>query len=217
MGFGDGWFWHRAFGFKFPQFPIITKTVTLNRKIGLPFAVIRFGDTVINRISHHNPGLKVFIARYLRSDLIVSVAGTDDEIEEMVSILDDYDISGIQLSFSCPNVCDLNNKRIPKSRHKIYLKLNHTQDPQKYDLSSICAITVNTVPSRLGAISGKYAQKYNWPFIKRLIAEGVDVVGGSFITIDDVSYLEEYCGCQTVGIGSVMLVNPSLIQALQPV
>lgn len=215
MGWGKGHLWHKLLGLKFPDFPIITKTMTLSEKIGYPYAVVITGKSVFNHYGHHNKGFEYFMNNHYNKDLIVSIAGTDFEVEYMVNYLNQFDIKGIQLSYSCPNVEDQKNKIIPKSKHDIYLKLNHLQDPYRFDLSRVKAITVNSVPCWFGGGSGKYAQKYNWPWIKKFNEEGLNVHGASWITMDDIKYLEEYCGCTTLDIGSVMLVNPKLVLNLK--
>lgn len=211
MGWGNGHPWHKLFGFKFPDFPIITKTLTRFRKSGYPYAVVIIGKSVFNHVSHHNKGFHHFMNTHYKKDLIVSISGTDNEIEYMVDHLESYEIKGIQLSYSCPNVKDQKNKKIPKSKHDLYLKLNHLQDPYKYDLDKIKAITVNSAPCWFGGGSGKYAQKYNWPWIKKFNEEGLNVHGASWLNEDDIKYLYEYCGCKTMDIGSVMLINPKFV------
>ena len=128
MGFGNGYIWHKLLGFNFPSFPIITKTITLKPKTGYPYAIILTGKSVFNHVGHHNLGFEYFLRNHYREDLIVSISGTDDEIEYMVGVLDNYKLGGIQLSFSCPNVQNNKNKLIPKSNHDLYLKLNYLQD-----------------------------------------------------------------------------------------
>lgn len=163
----------------------------------------------------NNPGILNFLHNHYKKDLIVSIAGSDNEIDYMVNILNQYELNGIQLSFSCPNVQDNKNKKIPISKHPLYLKLNYKQDPYQYDLSKICAITVNSVPCIFGGGSGEFAKKYNFPFIKKFNQEGLNVIGASFTNQTDIKYLEEYCGCNTIAIGSVMLTNQWMVQALQ--
>lgn len=219
MGFGNGYAWHRWFGYKFPKFPIVTKTVTAKKITGYPFAIIRLGSTVYNHVAHHNPGFSNFIYEQYQmldnKNLIVSIAGTDAEIAQMVTWLDSFDLAGIQLSFSCPNVKDEKNKVIPVSHHPIYLKLNHKQDPYAYDLSRVRAIMVNSVPHWFGGMSGHGAQEKNWDFIRRYNYEGfIEVYGASWTCLNDVKYLEEYCGVKTCAIGSVMLTNPSVVESL---
>lgn len=219
MGYGKGRFWHRFYNF--PKLPIVTQTLTRWPKKGHPLAILRFGNTVYNRIGHHNMGfyqwtdwLSDNCTMEEAENIIVSIAGTDQELYEMVQVLEIFHIGGIQISFSCPNVPNLENDFIPPSRHPMYIKLNHLQDPYKYDLDRVTGINVNSVPCWYGGMSGKRAQKYNWPFIKKFNEEGLNVAGSSFLSFDDIHYLEEYCGCKRIGIGSTILLRPKLIASL---
>lgn len=216
MGYGNGRIWHRFF--KFPKLPVVTQTLTRYKKIGYPFAIFRFGNTIYNHVAHHNIGIEKWISlkynKNISDNVVVSLAGTDEEIEEMVWLLDEINIKGIQLSFSCPNVPDLGNKKIPKSKHPIWLKLNHTQDPYQYDLDRIEMITMNSVPCWFGGMSGMGAQPYNWTFIKKFNMEGLNIAGSSFLSWDDIRYLEEVCGCTSIGIGSVILMKQKLVESI---
>ena len=215
MAYGNGWWWHKYFNF--PHFPRVTKTITANNKIGMPFAIFRAGNTIFNKMSLPNKGIMWWINSTNHSPITtVSIAGTDDEIENMVYQLNimSYYIPSIELNFSCPNVKSYENKRIPHSTIPLYLKLNHTQDPYKYDLNMINGIRVNSVPCIFGGMSGRAAQKYNWNFIKKFNYEGLNVAGSSFLSINDILFLKEYCGCSEIGIGSTILLKPSLIESL---
>jgi len=205
---GEGYWWHKLVGFRPPPFPAVTKTLTLNRKVGLPFAILPIGHSVYNRVSLHNPGYYEWLLLW-RPDLVVSLHGTDDEIAEMVRGLNRMDCAGIELNFSCPNVRSPGNKRIPESRHPLYLKLSHADDPHRYDLSRVREIRLNSVPVRFGGVSGKGAQKANWAFIER--HRDLPVAGCSWTTRDDILRLHEYYGCTSFGIGAVMLVNRRLV------
>jgi hypothetical protein len=218
MGYGNGWFWHRYFDF--PNLPRVTKTITLSEKRGYPYAILKIGKTVYNHVALHNGGIYEWLEKYKlsnRNDVILSLAGSDAEIDEILSILHWFQIKtlrGIELNFSCPNVkCNL-NKRIPPIDIPLYLKLNHKQDPYQYDLSGVTSIRVNSVPCKYGGKSGKGAQKENWNFIKKFNSEGLKIAGSSFTTMDDIKYLEEYCGCEEIGIGSTILINPKLVETL---
>jgi dihydroorotate dehydrogenase len=211
MGFGKGYIWHKFF--KFPKFDIITKSITLKRRIGNPFAIIHLGNSIYNRVGLHNPGIKKWIEEYYDPNLILSIAGTDGEIEEIIEILNDKPLKGIELNFSCPNVKSFKNKKIPKTNYKLFLKLNYKQDPYDYDLNKIKRIDLNSVPRFYGGVSGELAKRYNWEFIRRY--KNLPVSGCSFSSMNDIKRLEEYLGCKKMSIGSVMLINPFLIKNLK--
>ena len=213
MGFGKGYVWHRLF--KFPKFDSITKTITLKSKIGNPFAIIYLGHSVYNRIGLHNIGIRKWIKDYYDPNLILSIAGTDDEIEKIIEILDDRPLKGLELNFSCPNVKNFENKKIPKTKYKLFLKLSYKQDPYKYELDQIKRISLNSVPRFCGGISGRLAKKYNWGFIKRY--KDLPISGCSFSSMDDIKALEEYFGCKEIVIGSSMLTKPFLIENLDQI
>lgn len=216
MGNGFGRLWHKFYDF--PNFPRVTKTLTLNPKYGYPFAIMKLNKTIHNRVGLHNIGIYYWKEMVIKSNLsvdniTVSIAGSDNEIEIMVDILEELDIAGIELNFSCPNIKSYENKKIPKSRHPIYLKLNYKMDPNKFDLNNIKQIRVNSVPTWFGGMSGKGAQKYNWEFIRKNIKEGIDVAGCSVVYKDDISILTDY-GCKSIGIGSTILINRKLVKSL---
>ena len=214
MGYGAGRFWHKVYNL--PDFLRVTKTLTIGFKTGCPFAVIMVGDTVWNRVSLHNVGLRSWrYQNYMgEKNIIVSVAGTDLEIDLMIGgCLDNIPISGVELNFSCPNIKSFKNKEIPMSKSPLYLKLNHLQDPYDYDLDRITGIRLNSVPKFFGGISGKAAQKYNWPWIEKFNKEGLNVAGCSCNTMDDLKYMEDI-GCKEVGLGSIVLTNPHLVETL---
>lgn len=213
MGYGEGRSWHKYFNF--PKFPIVTKTLTIKPKIGCPFAILKSGKTVWNRVSLHNIGIDEWYYKHYVciNDNIVSIAGTDDEVQEMVKWLNNIGAYSIELNFSCPNVKSFKNKRIPESHKPLYLKLNHLQDPYDYDLDKIIGIRLNSVPKFYGGISGKMAQQYNWPWIEKFNKEGLNVVGSSCVCVDDLKHMEAI-GCKEIGIGSMILINPKLVEGL---
>jgi dihydroorotate dehydrogenase len=214
MGYGEGRFWHKYYNF--PDFPRVTKTLTYVSRIGCPFAVVRLGNTIWNKVSLSNMGLgtwAIFRGSNNRKHTTVSIAGPDIDITCMMSLLNKLPFSGIELNFSCPNVKSFKNKEIPASNKPLYLKLNHLQDPYDYDLDKITGVRLNSVPKFFGGISGKMAQKYNWPWIKKFNKEGLDVAGCSCNTMDDIKYMEDI-GCKEIGLGSIVLTNPKLIKRL---
>lgn len=213
LGYGKGRFWHKFFNF--PKLPFVTKSITINPIKGRPWAVIRWGQSVYNNVRLHNVGFSEWRQHHYCSSAIVSLTGCDYEIEWMVEQLENLDIAGIELNFSCPNVTSFRNQQIPKSIHPIYLKLSHKHDPDQYDLSRVKGIRLNSVRQNCGwAGSGEIAQKNNWQFIKRFQKDGLNIAGCSFTTYDDLKYLDEYLGCTEVGIGSAILINPRLIESI---
>lgn len=215
MGYyGEGWFWHKIFKYTFPTYPIVTKTITLNPHKGLPFAVLRTHNSTWNKVKLHNPGIKTWIKNLSRSNLILSIYGNTDEIQEICSIVEDIPLSGIELNYSCPNIAVQKYNNLPITKHKLYLKLNYKQDPYKYNLDRIERIHLNTIPKLYGGIGGALAQKYNWSFIKKYIKEGLNVAGSSWVKIEDISYLQDI-GVKIFGIGSVIIVNPKLVIRLK--
>lgn len=214
MGYGTGRFWHNYYNF--PNFTKVTKTLTADPKIGFPFAVLKTGNTVWNKVSLHNMGIWSWYYKsyFGKENIIVSIAGTDQEIAFMVNrFLNLIHISGIELNFSCPNVKSFKNKRIPLLKGHLYLKLNYLQDPYDYDLDKITGIRLNSVPKFFGGVSGKAAQKYNWPWIEKFNKEGLNVAGCSCNTVDDLKHMEDI-GCKEVGLGSIVLTNPHLVETL---
>lgn len=215
MGYGNGWWWHRFY--HFPKLPVVTKTITLRPRKGYPFAIIRIGNTIYNHFALDNMGVLEWIKQNPDTSVVVSISGEDHEIEQMIYVIEEslLPVTGIELNYSCPNVEHPRSKRIvPNSVLPLYLKLNSQQDPYDFDLDNICGIRVNAVSCWFGGMSGKAAQKFNWPFIRKFNTEGLNVAGCSFLCLDDIRYLEEYCGCKEIGIGSTILIKPKLIESL---
>lgn len=215
MGWGNGRWWHRYL--RLPDFPIITKTITHKPKTGRSWAIIHLGHSIWNWQGLPNIGFNDWMQYkepLLHHSVILSIAGTDDEISLMVDYVNNHNtrnIQGIELNFSCPNVRNHKNKNIPISNFPLYLKLNCTQSPHEYDTSRIRKISVNSVPCILGALSGKLAQKKNWEFIRKNI--DFPISGASWRTKDDLHRLLDM-GCKNIDIGTVLLTNPKLLQRL---
>lgn len=209
MGFGKGYFWHKFFNF--PKFPTVTKTVTLNPKKGNPFAILHLGNSVWNKIALHNIGIRQWLDNFYSPDLILSIAGTDEEILRMMELLDERPLRGLELNFSCPNVKDFKNTYIPNTKYELNLKLNYKQNPYDYDLTKIKRICLNSVSYLGGGLSGRLARKFNWNFISKF--KDLPVVGASFISLKDLQRLKEL-GCNEAAIGTVLLINPFLMAKL---
>ena len=207
-GLKNRW-WHKYYNL--PTLTAVTKTITLRKKVGYPFAILKFGKTIWNKVSLHNCGFYKWHTEYYNKNLfqnvVVSIAGTDVEIRTMLWTLDNIKIKGIELNFSCPNVKPYQNKFIPTTTNDLYLKLNYTQDPYQYDLNKIKGIRVNSIPTKFGGLSGKAAQKKNWKFIEKFNNEGLNIAGASCLTFNDFKRMEDI-GCKEIGLGTITLINP---------
>ncbi len=216
MGDGFGRKWHRRYNL--PNFPRVTRSLTIMKKTGLPFAVIPFGNSVWNNVSLHNSGIRAWYHKYGDMDLsnvIVSIYGNTTDINHMISMyLNELDISGIEINCSCPNASEHVHSYITVSKHPIYLKLSHTQDPYQFDLDKVRGIRMNSVSVGFGAVSGKAAQEKNWRFIRKFNKEGLNVAGCSITSMEDVRILEDM-GCKEIGLGSIVLTNPKLIERIR--
>lgn len=218
MGYaGEGYFWHKLFNF--PDLPLVTKTITRYEKKGNPLAVLPIGDSVYNKVALHNCGMFGWLMDYhfkfsKNTKNVLSLAGSDEDIQIILDTLIDVKyIDSIELNFSCPNVADHNNIVIPNTKKNLYLKLNHLQEPFDYDLDRVKGIRVNSIPMKYGGGSGKVAQEKNWEFIERYNKEGLNVAGSSFTSFNDIKRLEDM-GCKEVGIGSIIITNPRLVEKI---
>ena len=217
MGYGFGRKWHKRYNF--PNFPRVTKTLTFNRRIRYPFLVFKYKNSVWNKVSLHNIGFFEWFKRYSSKDLsniIVSIAGTEDEINQMISILDCLDIMGIEINISCPNVFHYDKIiNLTNSRHDLYLKIACDTDIYSYNfLDRIKEFRLNSVKMYGGGVSGKIAQEYNWSTIKYLIDQGFNAAGCSCLNFDDVQKLADI-GCTNIGIGSTILIDPIFVESLR--
>jgi dihydroorotate dehydrogenase len=230
MEYGFGRPWHK--NYKFPDFPRVTQTLTSSPRKGNPRAVIPLGRSVWNRVALDNIGFHEWFNQYNSRDLsniTLSLAGTYYQLCQMIhdinyglTINKSRSIAGIEINLSCPNIKPY--KMAPESlsylthevaRHDdypIYLKLRYDQDPYHYDLTNVAGIRLNSVPFMGGGISGKMSQKKNWSFIERY-ASTLNVAGCSFTNEKDIETLISM-GCTEIGIGSIILTNPRLVEQL---
>jgi len=223
--YGNGYFYHRFH--KFPIFPYITKTITLNPKKGYPFAVIPTFNSVYNKVSLHNPGIYEWLNNIdqdkLKNNTISIYPSNQWELICMVRILLDkiqYRPIKIEVNMSCPNM----NGRYPKfdiptiDGVQWWLKLNYKQDPNQYSTKNIEGIRLNSIPTTLFGIncgvSGKKAQKVNWEYIWKY-RKKFNISGCSWYDEHDIRYLVGSLGCKEISIGSVIINNPKVVEKLK--
>ena len=226
MGFyGEGHWFHRPFNF--PYYPFITKTLTLSRKIGVPFAVIPFGKSVWNKVSLNNPGIVNWKHKYdkLKSrpnflyNTISIYPYNQMELDFMITQIKYWFLgyANIEVNMSCPNTNRNNWDEIPLKIKKydgvdIWVKLNYKQNPLELNLSNIKGIRLNSIPTKFGGVSGKWAQDKNWKFIQEY-NKYVDISGCSWTTEKELLELVNM-GCKEISIGSVIITNPMLVEKL---
>jgi len=226
MGFyGEGHWFHKLFNF--PKYPFITKTLTLSKKNGFPFAVIPFGRSVWNKVSLDNPGIVDWKHKYdnlkqkpIFSYNTISIYPIDQmELDFMINQIRYWFLGSvnIEINLSCPNTNRNNWDKIPLIINKydgvdIWVKLNYKQNPLDLNLSNIQGIRLNSIPTKFGGVSGKWAQDKNWEFIQKY-NKYINISGCSWSTEKELHDLIDM-GCKEISIGSVIITNPMLVEKL---
>jgi len=250
-GMGYPWEWpFRWLGFLNPSlFTVVIKTLTSKPRKGNlrwfnPFRCIRlFPGGVVNAIGLTNPGIEWWcrkIGPYVNQakiPLIGSIFSNDiKELAAMVTMLNDFDLVGLEINASCPSIeGDFleNTEKVvkscqaakEKSRFPLILKLSvvHNIEIIVPQLEGIVeAISINSVPWSFvfpnrksplahfggGGISGKIAQPFTWGFVEKLVkTTSIPVIGSSVWDFSDIEKLRKL-GAKAVSFGSVFLKYP---------
>ncbi|MBI3633954.1 MAG: hypothetical protein HY226_06745 [Candidatus Vogelbacteria bacterium] len=250
---GGGWFWERPLkliGLLDPKlFTIVTKSLTRlpkegNLKIYKPLGAVRFlNGGVVNAIGLTNPGLDWWckeIGPKLKNSplsIIVSIhSNSAREAGEMAWRLNPYNLQGIELNLSCPNIIhnvEAETERIVETVRQVkrvsnlplIAKLSANQDYKKISKKLeflVDAISINSVPWKHiypeelsplhhlggGGVSGKTAQEYNWKMLKELAEHTkTPIIGPSVWEYEDIDKIKNL-GAKAVSFGSVFLRHP---------
>lgn len=249
---GKGWPWEKLLvwlGFLKPElFTNFGKTVTLlawkgNFRWYNPFRCLRWIlNGILNAFGLTNPGFAWWckhVGPYVDSKkipLVLSIHGTPEELAEMSREANHYDLVGIEINKSCPNIeggilrdtadviasCEAVKAN---SRHPIILKLS-----VKHDIEHIVpavehlveAFAINSVPWDVafpgkrsplarfggGGVSGKAAQPFTWDMISRLVKlTTIPVIGPSIWEFGDIEKVRKL-GALAVSFGSIFLWFP---------
>jgi len=250
---GMGYLWERPFrwfSFLNPSlFTVVIKTLTNEPRKGNlqwfnPFNCVRlFSNGVVNAVGLTNPGIEWWcreIGPYVgraKIPLVGSIFSNDiKELATMVTMLNDFDLVGLEINASCPSIEGdflKNTEKVvkscqtakEKSRFPLILKLSVIHDietiaPQLKGI--IEAISINSVPWAVifpdrssplahlggGGISGKIAQPFTWGFVEKIVkATSIPVIGPSVWDFSDIEKLRKL-RAKAVSFGSVFLKYP---------
>lgn len=253
LGFdGKGWWWEKPLVLcriiKPQYFTVVTKTLTRFPQSGNFFGIKSLRGVylvkggVANAMGLGNKGIrwwcKTIGPRVNRIyPLVLSLyAHSANEMYDMVRMVDGFDLVGIEINVSCPNIKrqfknDVNwissICRAAKSgtRHPLILKVS-VNEKIKLILPGlegvIEAISINSVPWPLvfpdkksplakyggGGVSGKIVQPITWGMVKKIVGiTTIPVIGPSVWNYGDIKKLKEI-GAKAVGFGSVFLRYP---------
>ena len=242
---GWGWFWDHPFqwfgSLDLRDFLIVAKTVTRWPRDGnfrwyWPWGSVRpLRGGMLNSFGLRNGGIDQWCwevgPRVRRGDirLVASIHGSTTELVKMIQLLNTFDLVGVEVNASCPNVGHIQSTHEAveaclevkaHSRHPVGLKLSVVHDveaiiPKIEDC--VEWISINSVPWRIafpdkvsplehlggGGVSGKPAQTHNWRLVERLVRAGnVSVVGPSVWSFDDIAELRKL-GARAIGFGAI--------------
>lgn len=166
----------------------------------------------------------------------VSILGEPDELVQMAYMLEGYDMVFLEINVSCPNTGDdllANSAKAIESCRGVHratdipliLKLSVAHDVDRIVAGVkgiVDALSINSVPWRIafpdqrsplerfggGGVSGKAAQPYTWPLLKRLAEmSDIPVIGPSVWDYEDIAKVRQL-GASAVSFGSVFLRYP---------
>jgi dihydroorotate dehydrogenase (NAD+) catalytic subunit len=249
---GKGWAWEKPLRWlnllDETLFTIVIKTITLYPRKGNlrwynPFRAVRFlSDGTVNAVGLTNPGIEWWCRKVgpgldsKKRPLVASIWGESEELSVMARMLNDFDLKGLEINASCPNVgshsfvvsdkvlrsCEEVKK---ETRFPIILKLSVVHDFEDivYRTKDIVeAFSINSVPwARIfpekesplfhfggGGVSGKIAQPLTWKMVKE-IAEisDIPVIGPSVWNYEDMNFLRKI-GAKAISFGSIFLKHP---------
>lgn len=251
---GQGWAWEQPLKwiklFDPTLFTIVIKTLTRKPRRGNlrwynPLRCIRLLPSgSVNAVGLTNPGIEWWsktIGGSIHKKKLALVGSiladnSNDELAEMATMLNPYDLVGLEINASCPNtqgemlgnankVIEGLKKVKAKTRFPLFVKLSVMHDvaylaPRLEGL--VEAISINTVPwakmfpekisplARFGGggVSGKIAQPHTWGMVKQLTATtSIPVIGPGVWEYEDIAKLRAL-GAQAISFGSIFMRYP---------
>jgi dihydroorotate dehydrogenase (NAD+) catalytic subunit len=246
---GKGWVWDypwRWLGVFDPTlFTSVTKTLTLQPMEGNlrwynPFRCVRLlPGGVVNAVKLSNPGITWWCENIGPSvdsskiPLVVSIFGEPEELAEIAMLLNRFDLVGLEINASCPNIQSQNTAKViagcravkENTRFPIILKLSVSHDLEQIvkEVGNLVeSFSINSIPwatafpnrkSPLanlggGGVSGKAAQPFTWDLVKKLVnLTSIPVIGPSIWEFDDLENIRNL-GAKAISFGSIFLRYP---------
>lgn len=246
---GEGWPWERPLkwiGVLEPSlFTSVVKTLTLqplegNLRKYNPSRCLRFiSEGVLNAVGLTNPGIYWWCQNVgsmvdsSRIPLVVSILGEPAELAIMANMLSGFDIVGLEVNASCPNVEEQDTEGViagckavkGKTSLSIILKISVDHDIEgivQGTQNLVEAYSINSVPWKIafpnqksplfklggGGVSGKAVQEFTWGLVEKLVSlTSVPVIGPSVWDFKDLKILREK-GAQAISFGSIFLRYP---------
>jgi dihydroorotate dehydrogenase len=249
---GKGWPWEhplRWCGLLDPRlFTVVIKTLTRyptrgNLRWWNPWRCVRvIEDGVVNAVALTNHGVEWWCRKIgpKVSESSIPLVGSilSDNVRElaaMASMLDDFQLVGIEYNASCPNTehhsmqnADLVVRGCEAIRdatlHPIILKISVVHDVQRIVprvRGLVEALSINSVPWHIvfpgrrsplarfggGGVSGYPARLYTWDMTRRLAyMSDIPVIGPSIWHYGDIDYVLQWA--KAVSFGSIFLRYP---------
>ncbi|MFH1846096.1 MAG: dihydroorotate dehydrogenase [Candidatus Omnitrophota bacterium] len=208
---------------------IITKTITLNARIGnLPPRIVETPSGLLNSIGLENKGVRHFKKNYYpflkkcKTRIIVSIAGADiDELKECAGILcRDQAPDAIEVNLSCPNVthkgakhrliaqdADATEKVINALRKTITVPLIAKLSPNVTDISEIAVAAEAGGADAVSLVNTYLALAVDADTMKLILGKGMGGLSGPAIKPMALRAVYDVYGkikIPVIGIGGVM-------------
>ena len=255
LGFdGKAWPWERLLcwlgliDIDSDFFTVVTKTLTRQPTEGNlrwydPWFCVRpIRDGFVNAVGLTNPGIDWWCRKIGPSvkkeklSLVASIFGEPEELGEMATMLNSFELVGLEINASCPNTKDdgfQDTERVvaacqavkANSSLPLILKLSVVHDVARIARQVkglVEAFSINSVPwavafpdhwsplERLGGggVFGKTAQRLTWPMVGKIARDtNVPVIGPSVWDYDDIERLRTL-GARAISFGSLFLRHP---------
>lgn len=249
---GKGWPWEQQWRISRLLDPTLftsaTKTLTLlpekgNLRWWNPFGCVRIlRGGVINAVGLTNPGFPWWereVGPRIDSSkirLVLSIHGNPNELAEMARRAGAFDLVGIEINDSCPNIREraMNDAERTIASCKAVAADSSLPTILKvsvcHDISRILprvekiidAISINSVPWKMvfpnskspfwhlggGAISGKIAQPFTWKLVWEICKMSkIPVIGPSVWEFEDLDGVR-CAGAQAISFGSIFMPYP---------